>query len=300
MTVSIQKNMPEADYHAAKALSASGAWTLASECPALYWAFSPLNPASLPQDDANGPMDVGTALHLAVLEPKQLAKRAVVVDVENWRTKEARQRREEARMYGQVALLAKDRDLIDELAHALWGNSFVRDMLDGADTEVSYFWDSRGVACKARADIIAKDGRRIGDLKASKSAAPEFFQHRAFNAGHFLRSVWYAAGWEVASGNRADYHYIVVSTDPPHLVTVAKLDDRATAWGEQMVGRALTLFRECRKRNVWPPYCPEPVTLSLPSWSEFRLADDEQAGSFDADQIAAAIRLFAPQGKTNA
>jgi hypothetical protein len=91
----------------------------------------------------------------------------------------------------------------------------------------------------------------------------------------------------------------VVSREEPHLVTIARLDERATEWGRLMIRRAMTLFEQCRKKNRWPGYFDNPVTLSLPSWSEFRLADQEAEGRFDPKTITdadkrRAFELFAP------
>lgn len=289
----IVRDLPESDYHSLPALSAGGAWMLASECPALYHANSPFNPDALPPDNAKE-MDIGTALHLAVLEPDRLADRTVLVHAENWRTKAAQEARDQAYDAGLTPLLPKDRDLVERLAAALRSNEFVAELIDGADTEVSYLWTSEGIPCKARADIISRDRRRIADLKASASAAPGFFQRQAFNAGHFLRAVWYQRGWQAVAGENADYWFVVVSRNAPHLVTIARLDDRALAWGEMMVRRALRLFRECNEAGTWPPYCTEPTTLALPTWAEFQLAEREQAGDFGAMQAATSLEWLRP------
>lgn len=298
MTANIVHEMPAEQYHAVKALSASGAWTLAADCPAMYWHTSPLNPNAV-QSENGGPMDIGTALHLAVLEANQLPDRTALVTADDWRTKAAKEKRDEARAAGKVPLLLKDADLVLRLSAALRANEYVADLLDGAHTEVSYFWTTDGIPMKARGDIVTRDGLAFGDLKASVSASPEFFQRQAFNSGHFLRSPWYTDGWEAVTGNRAEYFYIIVAREEPHLVTIARLDERATSWGRLMIRRAMTLFDLCRKRNRWPGYFDEPTTLSLPGWSEYRLADQEQEGRFDQKAITdadkrRALELFAP------
>jgi hypothetical protein len=293
VTNNIVRDMPAENYHATAALSASGAFTLASECAALYHYSSPFNPDAV-QEEANGRMDVGTALHLAALEPHRLLDHTRIVDADDWRTKDARAERDDAREAGIVPLLRKDLDLVTRLHGALRANPYVVDLLDGADTEVSYFWTADGVPLKARADIIARDGMAIGDLKASANASPGFFQRQAFNAGHFLRAAWYQAGWREAAGKKADYWFVVVSREPPHLVTIARLDDRALAWGEMMMRRALDLFRKCREAGIWPPYCTEPATLGLPPWAEYQLADREQAGDFSPADVRRSLEWMEP------
>lgn len=299
MTTNIVPDMPEEQYHAVPALSASGAWLLAQECPAIYWHGSPFNPDAAPEE-TNGAMDIGTALHLAMLEPARLADRIAVVDAEDWRTKAAKEARDRARDAGLTPLLMKDRNLVSELAAALRGNRYVDDLLDGARTELSYFWTAdNGVPCKARADLVTRDGSAIADFKASVSAAPDFFRRRAFAAGHFLRAPWYLDGAAAAGlGVVRDYWFVVVARKPPHLVTLCRLDERALAWGHQMIRRSLELFQRCRAAGLWPGYSPEPTTLGLPTWAEYGLADREAVGDFSPEAADALIRagmeLYAP------
>jgi hypothetical protein len=77
-----------------------------------------------------------------------------------------------------------------------------------------------------------------------------------------------------------------VQRTPPHLITIARLDDRANEWGRAMIVRAKALFRRCMERSEWPGYATDPVTLALPTWSEFQLSDREQAGAFNPLDIA--------------
>lgn len=276
---SIVHGLPEAKYHATPALSAGGAWMLANECPAIYWHYSPFNPSAAPGDNGK-PMDVGTAVHLAALEPDRLSERTVLVEAEDWRTKAAREARDAAYGAGLVPLLPKDLALVESLAAALRANEYVARLLDGAATEVSYFWEADGIPFKARADVVTPRGE-IADLKASASASPLFFQRQAFNAGHFLRDPFYRDGWEIVSGHRAlDYWFVSIAREGPPLISVCKLDERAVEWGRLMIRRAIDLFKRCRDRGEWPAYCDKPVSLSLPTWAEYQLADREEAGDF--------------------
>ncbi len=283
--MTIIRTMPEAKYHATRALSASGAWQIDSECAAIYWHTSPFNPDAAPPENGKA-LDIGTAAHLAILEPDRFKERTVIINADNWRTKAAQMARDDAYAAGLTPLLPADIVSMSDIRHALLGNSYVADLLDGAETEVSYFWTAgNGVACKARADIVTRDGAVIADLKASISAHPDFFQRRAYGAGHFLRAPWYLDGWEAATGSRAkDYWFVNVGTKPPHLVTIARLDERAIEWGRMAVRRSLDIFKRCLDDGSWPGYAPEPITVGLPTWGEYRLADREAAGDFEQNR----------------
>jgi len=70
--------LPAAEYHAIRALSASGAWLLAEECAAKFLWRSPWNPLYVPEERTD--FDIGVAAHLAVLEPERQAQGIVVID----------------------------------------------------------------------------------------------------------------------------------------------------------------------------------------------------------------------------
>src|SRR3954465_6281630 len=87
--------LPAAEYHAMRALSASGAWLLAEECAAKFLWRSPWNP--LYQPEAKTEFDIGVAAHLAVLEPERQEDSMVVIEADNYRTARARDARDAAR-----------------------------------------------------------------------------------------------------------------------------------------------------------------------------------------------------------
>ena len=90
--------MPAAEYHAMRALSASGAWLLAEECAAKFLWRSPWNPLYLPE--AKSEFDIGVAAHLAVLEPQRQADNIVLMECGDYRTTRAREMRDAARAQG--------------------------------------------------------------------------------------------------------------------------------------------------------------------------------------------------------
>lgn len=281
MTDSIIRGLPYAEYAATKALSASGAFVLSEECPARYWQQSPWNPKREP-DDRNH-FDIGKALHLAVLQPDDLAEAVVIIDAGDYRTNKAKELRDDAYAARKTPLLVKELDIVVAMDRAIHADPYAAALIgDGnpKDNEVSFFWEDpqTGTPCKARADRIA---RAMLDLKTAACAAPTAWQAAAFRDGHFLRAAWYLDGWEVASGDvMRRYAFIVVEKEPPHVVQVYDLAERALAWGRMMMHRALNRFAECSVAGKWSEGYGPPMTIDLPTWAEYRLADREQAGDF--------------------
>ena len=94
-------------YHALEAVSASLLWNICGPdgCLALArYTSTWLNPDYVPPHDEI--MENGTAVHLALLEPEQLAERVTVIDADSFLSKKARELREDAYANGLIPLLA--------------------------------------------------------------------------------------------------------------------------------------------------------------------------------------------------
>ena len=100
--------MPLTDYIADPApepsLSSSLAHTLITQTPIHAFMRHPrLNPGA-PREESNK-MDIGTIAHGLLLEGDE--SRIVLIEAEDWRTKEAKEQRDQAYADGKVPLLAK-------------------------------------------------------------------------------------------------------------------------------------------------------------------------------------------------
>src|SRR5262249_49346223 len=110
-------DVPASEYHGMRALSASGAWSLAEDCPAKFLWRSPWNPLWEGNDSPD--FDLGTAAHLAVLEPDQFAARTQLIDAADYRTNRARESRDQARVEGKVPLLIWQHDIVRAIAGSI-------------------------------------------------------------------------------------------------------------------------------------------------------------------------------------
>ncbi len=295
MTANLVRDMPMESYHAVPALSASGAWTLIQECPAQFWYDSPWNPNAVPTHGLE--FDIGTATHLAILETDKLAERVACIAAKDYRTTAAQEARDWAYESGLVPLLPQQLDLVRHLAEAVRADPWAADLLDGAESELSIFWDDarRLVPCKARPDLVTRDQAVLADIKTCPTANPRAFQRTAFNSGYFLRAAWYIDGYQMATGKMIhDYWFVLVGKDPPYLVSTLRLGQRAIEWGRMMVRRSVAVFDQCQRSGDWPNYCPEPTTLELPTWAEYQLQDRSESGEFTADDARRSLEFLNP------
>src|SRR5205085_10961105 len=164
--------MPAIDYHAMRALSASGAWLLAEECPAKFLWRSPWNP--LYEPEAKTEFDIGMAAHLAVLEPERQAQNTVLIEAGDYRTTKAREARDAARAEGRVPLLPYQFDIVRAIAGSIRAHPIAAEAFRDGEAEVTLIWQDpeTTVACKARPDYLPAHSRWLVDLKTAFSANP--------------------------------------------------------------------------------------------------------------------------------
>jgi hypothetical protein len=274
-------------YHALPALSAGGAIILANETPAHYWRSSPFNPRRLP-DETSVEFDIGTAAHLAVLEPALFEARTVLIPQDNYRTKQAQELRDHAYSTGRTPLLPKHFNTVQRIKDAIHAHPLARALLTGGQAETVYEWSTDGVACKLRADYLA--GEAMVDLKTAESAHPRAFAAAAFRLGYHQRAAWYLDGAQANALPCTRYVFVAVEKDPPHLVALYELDERAVEHGRLLNGKAIEVFKACREANAWPGYARGVATIALPTYADYQIQDRWESGEFKPGATAATLK----------
>lgn len=241
------KGMDADEYHAVEALSKSGMSELLRS-PAHYQAW--LRQANEP----TAAMQLGTALHCAVLEPDKFSSTYVVnPDDIDFRTKEGKAWKES--VIGMEILSTEDAIKVNGMRAAInrvW-------TVGNADVELSIFTES-GVPMKARLDCL-QDGV-IYDIKTTQDARPDAFMRTVANYKYHLQAAHYMRMAEVSK-----FCFIAVETEPPHGVGLYWLDDAWIMEGERLRDRAIQVYMDCTVTGEWPGYEIGSKTLSMPAWA---------------------------------
>lgn len=260
MEPGIYHDLPEQEYHAdAGSLSVSGMKTLL-QAPALY-RHQQDNPVH------KDVFDLGSAAHRKVLG---VGSEVVTVTADDWRSKAAREAREEARSEGKVALLAKDAAVVDEMAAALAGHRLAAKLLTEGAAEVSMFWhdDVWDVTRRARFDWLRADGIAV-DFKTAATANPAALPKVCHDFGYHMQEANYRDVAEGLAVDIADFVFIFQEKAAPYLVSVARLDPEFVALGRARCASALERFRDCRESGLWPGYTDDltDLTITAPRWA---------------------------------
>jgi hypothetical protein len=294
--------VPFEHYHGdccdAPCLGHSGAREIVEECPAVYFHASAYNPTRPPEED-DTKFDLGTAAHALLLEPEHWEQRAVIIEANDYKTGAAREARIEATLAGKTPLLTKHVEKIVAMRDALLAHPLAGKAFRAGVAERSFFWKDKatGVWLKCRPDFLHPDGTVIHYKTTAASAHPNALQRRAYDHGWFSTVPWYEDGIEAVTGKRPpNSWFIVQEVQPPHLVSVGRMTDRAIDWGMLANRRAIDLFARCLATGKWPGYRETAFEIDLPSFAEFQLEERRQSGEFAPPPalLAAAMEMQRP------
>ena len=264
-------SIPPEQYHAdpveGGSLTSTGARRLISACPARY-RYELENPPE-PTDA----MDIGSAAHRLVLGA---GAELEVIDAPDWRTRSARERRDEARAAGRIPILAADYETARAMAevvadHPIAGAALRR---QGAP-EQTLVWRDRptGVWCRAMVDYLPtpQRGRRLVlvDYKTCSDASTAGIRASVARYRYHQQAAWYLTGVrELGLSEYPALIFVFQERSAPHLVHVVEIDPDDLLLGEALNRRALEIYRECVESGRWPGYSDKEITLiSLPEWA---------------------------------
>lgn len=253
-TLNIIDGMKDTDYHARPELGSTSVKTLAKHPPAVYrWQ------ADNPQPH-KAVFDIGTAAHSLILEGTDEA--FTVLDFDDYRSKAAREARDEVYAAGKVPLLWDQRHELDCMSDAVLAHPIAGPLLTGHIAERSFFTELHGVPVKARPDAL--NGTTVVDLKTTGADLNDLAR-TVNNFGYYIQQAHYTAVLEACGQTVDDFVFIFVSTQAPHMVRVVRLEETAVDLGQEHMTTALLTYKECSERNHWPGY-EQIDTLDLPAW----------------------------------
>jgi len=254
----IYDGVSNADYHADPALGSTSLKTLATRTPAHY-QHDKAHPKS---SDA---FTLGTAVHSLILEADTSG--IVVVEADNWLTKDAKVAKASALAEGKQPLLTKEMTQVWAMHDAVMDHPEAWKSFVGHKAEQSVFWEEDGLMLKCRPDA-QKPGLLI-DLKSTIDANPNEFGKIAAKFGYHQSAAHYIDGWKVATGEELPFHFVLVEKTAPYFVSVVELDVEAIDIGRQLNDRAKRIYRECVESGTWPGY-PAADLISLPMWAIYQ------------------------------
>ena len=275
-------DMPAEQYHAdpcpMPSLSNSIAQILISRSPMHAWMAHPKLNQNF-QPDESSRMDLGSAAHAILLENDWAIVEEVVAD--DWRTKAAREKRDEIRARGKYPVLSKHYAALRQMvpvAHMCIEASELAGIFDEGEAERTLCWRESGVWMRCRMDWRSTDGLVVLDYKTCQCAEPEAFSRQIINMGYDMQAAFYLRGHRATGGSpHAKFVFLAQEIEPPYACSLVGVAPSLMALGDMKVERAVQLWRRCIETNNWPAYPARIAWAEVPEWAERRWMDREQA-----------------------
>jgi exodeoxyribonuclease VIII len=250
----VNLDMPAAQYHAVDALSKS-MMSKILKSPAHYRA------ALEEHQEPTKSMQMGTAIHTAVLEPQLYSQVVAVVppDIDG-RTKEGKAWKEAHKSHIHLTH-AEDID-VQGVANSVRRHPFWDIIHLPHRIEASVFAqdEETGIALKARPDLWI-EGHTLVDIKTTDDASPEAFLRTIASFGYHIQAAHYL---EMTGAD--NFIFVAVERKAPYAIGIYKLDAEWLQAGENLRCKAIATLHECRALDSWPAYPTAVQTLSCPKW----------------------------------
>ncbi len=278
-------NVPEEIYHGqltpTPSVSSSMLRDIEEFCPLKAWHNCYLNPDREVENSKE--FDIGTATHLAMLEPDLLAGQIDVLAFDNYRTKAAQEAKEWAYAGGKTPLLQKQFDQIVSMRKALNDHKLTKGVFVGGASEQTYISVDRitGLYLKARIDYVCSNSAYLVDLKSTTNAKPSKFERAVADNGYYMQAAHYCDVYTAATGIEVrNFFFVTIEKDAPHLLSVCALNGDALDYGRKKNRRALDTFARCLATGHWEDYGDTVHYIGLPQWELTRLKQEEEDGGF--------------------
>jgi hypothetical protein len=235
----------------------------------MHYLYGLTNPK---QSDA---LTLGTATHVATLEPERFESQFVVWDgkLPSGRAKPRSGRywdvfSAQAYNAGKTILTGAEAKDANTIASAVRNDPIAKPYLEVGDPEVTLQWKVRGYTARGRADWLTKmDGESVlVGLKTARDARPIQFGNQCARLGYHLQWAFYFDGYEFITGRQARMVEIVVESAPPHAVVVYRIPDDVIQQGRDEYLVLLDQLDECERTGSWPGPSTQEEYLTLPSW----------------------------------
>jgi len=280
-------DIPEADYHAdpvkEPSLSNSIAKVMVNESPLHAWGeHSRLNPHY--QATHKSAFDLGSTCHGLLLDQED---NYCPIDHPDWRTKDAKEQREQAHDSGRIPLLKKDFDRAREMADSArrqlkYHEDAACFLMNTCHSERTMVWqEQNGVWCRSRIDRMTAKSSIVFDYKTTAQGAhPDKWGGRTlYDHGCDMQDAFYSRGIKTLTGVEPAFLFVVQETTPPYALSVISMTPVGKAIGNVKVERAIAMWDWCTKHNKWPGYPNKTAYVDPPIWQQREWIDEGGEGT---------------------
>lgn len=215
---------------------------LINRSPAHYKYFT-----ELPDVDTDA-MRIGRVAHAYILEKISM----VIAPFDSFRTKEARQWRDEQTM-DWVKL--SEAESIKGMRNAVHSHRVASQLLESGEAERVYKWTDLDTFAECKCRVDWQNDGVIVDLKTTDDASASGFARSARRFRYDVQAAFYSDGIEQATGKRPEaFIFIAVEKSPPYGVGIYTINPESIELARLKYRDNLRTWMMCKSLNKWPSY----------------------------------------------
>lgn len=283
----------------APSLSSSIAKVMIGKSPLHAWMEHPrLNQEY--KEEKSAQFDLGTSAHALLLEGEDCIRE---VDAPDWRTKLAKDQRDELRDEGRIPLLvhqAADVRRMAKVAREAWDNC--PDLEGGyrqcnGEAEKAIYWqdEKTGIWCRAKPDWRANDNALILDYKSTaRSANPANADRLVDVMGYDVQAAAYVdAVMSLPNVTKLPkFVFLIQEVEPPFACSFVGLSPAFLELGMEKWEHAKRMWATCLRTGHWPAYPDricwvDPLPWTTASWQQRAYEHDDETTPPDAKWLGA-------------
>jgi len=236
---------------------------------------SPAHYRYAPKRESTRAMEIGTALHCAILEPERFATDYMLM-------REVTDRRASAYKdackvwSAERVLTGIEADKVAGMQESSRSNPYLAEYLSAPGRyELSVFAidPETGLLVKCRFDIAPNAGV-AGDLKKCQDVRPREFSNSIQSYGYHMQVAFYSDVYYWATGERIhSMPIIAVEEQRPHACKVYEIGQESIDLGRAMYRKALDIYKESLDSGEWPAYGDDEEEIGIQSWAISRFED---------------------------
>jgi hypothetical protein len=256
--------MPSPDYFAAPGISSTDLKQWVSMTPR-EWRHWKDNRDSAPTEA----MQLGSAIHCAVLEPDEYASRFCAYDGR----KAGKAYEEYKALNGHKTVLSKkSQGVVNDTLDYLREHDRLHSVIKHGESEVSYFAPDpvHERVRKARADWIGDlNGQRLLiDLKTTWSLDDRHIQKTLHDMNYHMQAAYYLDTVGLVEGQPpSGFAILWIRTTPPVDMRVSIVGNATLEVGREKYQHAFCELHQAIASGEFPGYPAEPSLLELPAWA---------------------------------
>lgn len=223
---------------------------------------------------------IGNAAHKLMLGR---GKDIVEINADDFKTKDARQKRDETFRAGRVPILSAHYQ--DALELVIEGKRQIahhedRDAFTAGSAEVMIIWQEDEFWYRTLVDWLTDDLRTVDDFKTTgMSVAPHKLGHLAESAGWHVQAAFIERGLDAldpAGAGRRRFRFVAQEQYKPWALSIAHMDEHWLTMGRKQIAAADALWRRSISSRKWPAYPARGIVPDYPAYAEARWLDREQ------------------------